>query len=69
MVDLHRTFDRQRIELLERRQDRQAELDAGAMPDFPLATTAVREADWRVAPAPSISMTGVSRCPGLPSAR
>jgi malate synthase len=53
VADLHRTFDRQRIELLERRQDRQAELDAGMTPDFPLATASVREAEWRVAPAPS----------------
>src|SRR5918992_1374746 len=53
VAELHRTFDRQRIELLERRKDRQAELDAGIMPDFPLATAHVRTAHWRVAPTPS----------------
>jgi len=52
IAELHRMFDRQRIELLERRQDRQAELDAGATPDYPLATAEVRAGDWRVAPAP-----------------
>ena len=52
IADLHRTFDHQRIELLERRRDRQAELDAGAKLDFPLATWEVREAAWTVAPAP-----------------
>ncbi len=53
VADLNRTFDHQRIELLERRRDRQAELDAGGKLDFPLATWEVREAAWSVAPAPS----------------
>ncbi|MEO7118926.1 MAG: malate synthase A [Candidatus Limnocylindrales bacterium] len=52
VADLHRTFDRSRIDLIERRRDRQAELDAGVLPDFPVATAAVRAADWTIAPAP-----------------
>jgi malate synthase len=52
VAELHRTFDRQRIEMLERRKDRQAELDAGVFPGFPQATADVRSAEWRVAPAP-----------------
>ena len=50
---LQRRFNGQRIELLERRQDRQKELDAGALPDFPVATADVRAAEWTVAPAPA----------------
>jgi malate synthase len=50
--ELHHTFDRQRIELLERRKERQADLDAGGTLDFLPATAGVRTADWTVAPAP-----------------
>src|SRR6185312_1077055 len=41
------------LDLLRRRQERQAELDAGARPDFLAATREIREADWTVAPAPA----------------
>ncbi|MBA2254811.1 MAG: malate synthase A, partial [Chloroflexi bacterium] len=53
VADLQRRFNQQRIELLERRRDRQKELDAGEMPDFPSATADIRAADWTVAPAPA----------------
>ncbi len=53
VADLQRRFNHQRIELLERRRDRQRELDAGELPDFPTATAEVRAADWTVAPAPA----------------
>ncbi len=33
--------------------ERQKELDAGVLPDFPVATADVRAADWTVAPAPA----------------
>jgi malate synthase len=39
-------------ELLARRAARQAEFDAGALPDFLAGTRAVREADWRVGAIP-----------------
>ena len=54
VADLERRFGAVRIELLERRADRQRELDAGVMPDFPIATAEhVRAADWQVAPSPA----------------
>ncbi len=42
-----------RRELLERRRERQAAIDAGERPDFLAATRDVREGDWRVARAPA----------------
>jgi malate synthase len=49
---LHREFNPVRETLLERRAQRQAELDAGAMPGFLPETRHVREGDWTVAPPP-----------------
>ncbi len=53
VADLHRRFGPLRIELLERRHDRQAELDVGDRPDFGVATREIRASDWTVAPAPA----------------
>lgn len=48
---LHRTFDKRRKELLERRKIRQAELDKGTLLDFLPETKHVRENDaWKGAP-------------------
>jgi malate synthase len=52
VAGLHRRFNRERVALLQAREERQKELDAGVLPDFPAATADVRAADWRVAPAP-----------------
>ena len=52
LATLHRELDGRRRELLQARQARQAELDAGGTLDFPPATRAVREGHWRVAPPP-----------------
>ncbi len=53
VADLHRRLDPIRQELLARRAERLAELEAGALPDFLPDTKAVRDdPDWRVAPAP-----------------
>ncbi len=49
---LQRAFGGRRAELLARRTRRQAQLDAGAMPDFLPETRAVREGDWTCAPIP-----------------
>ena len=49
---LHRELNPRRLELLDRRHERQLELDRGALPDFRADTRAIRESDWRVAPAP-----------------
>jgi malate synthase len=50
---LHRELNPRRRELLERRRERQAELDAGALPRFLAETKDVREADWAVTEAPA----------------
>ena len=52
VADLQRRFGSARLDLLRRRQERQAELDAGERPDFLVATRQVRESEWTVAPAP-----------------
>ncbi len=53
VADLHRRFEPNREALLARRAKRQAELDAGVMPDFRPDTAAIRAADWTVAAAPA----------------
>ena len=53
MAKLHRAFAGRRTELLARRAERQVEFDSGVMPDFLPATRAIREADWKCAPAPA----------------
>jgi malate synthase len=50
---LHRELNPTRLQLLERRQERQHELDDGANPTFLAETRAVREGEWQVAAAPS----------------
>jgi malate synthase len=52
IVDLHRTFNPRRKELLERRRKRQVRLDAGERPDFLDETRSIRESDWTVALIP-----------------
>jgi malate synthase len=52
IADLQRRFGHVRIDLLHRRHERQAALDAGERLDFPAGTQHIREADWTVAPAP-----------------
>ena len=53
VADLQRRFGPVRLDLLRRRVERQAEIDAGVRPDFLVATRDVREDDWTVAPAPA----------------
>jgi len=53
LAALHRQFDARRRELLDRRVARQAELDAGKLPDFLPETRHIRESDWKVAPVPA----------------
>jgi malate synthase len=50
---LHRKFNQPRKELLQKRQERQADLDAGKTPDFLPETENVRRSDWTVAPIPA----------------
>src|SRR4051812_2892661 len=49
---LQRAFGGRRDELLARRAARQADFDAGKLPDFLPETRAVREAEWTCAPVP-----------------
>jgi malate synthase len=52
VVKLDRAFASRRDDILQRRIDRQAEIDAGKMPDFLPETRAVRNRDWTIAPLP-----------------
>ncbi len=53
LAGLQRAFNGRRLELLERRQERQARIDAGEMPDFLPETKSIREGDWKIAPLPA----------------
>ena len=53
VVDLQRTFNQRRKDLLAARHDRQKRIDAGEKPNFLAETKSVRDADWTVAPLPS----------------
>ncbi len=50
LAGLARRFEPERQRLLERRRARQAELDAGRLPDFLPETKGLREREWTVAP-------------------
>ncbi len=56
LATLHRTFNARRLALLDRRQVRQAEIDAGKFPDFLPETEHIRkDATWKgAAPAPGL---------------
>jgi len=49
---LHRSFNAERLKLLDDRARRQDRLDAGEVPDFLPNPIESRDPDWRVAPAP-----------------
>jgi malate synthase len=65
---LHHELDSTRRALLVRREERQAELDAGGTIDFPSATRQVRERDWRIGQVPAdledrrVEITGPTDC-------
>ena len=50
---LQRAFGSRRDELLALRAERQAQFDAGQLPDFLPTTRAIREAHWTCAPVPA----------------
>jgi malate synthase len=52
LAKLHRSFDARRLELLERRAQRQKRIDEGELPDFLPETKHIRESEWQVAPVP-----------------
>ncbi len=53
LAGLHRRFEGERRARLAARAVRQAQFDAGALPDFRADTAAIRNGDWRVAPIPA----------------
>ena len=50
---LARAFADRREELLRRREQRQAEIDAGKLPDFLPETEHIRNSEWTIAPVPA----------------
>ena len=53
LAELARRFEVTRQERLAARVKKQAELDAGALPDFPPETAGIRAKEWTVAPIPA----------------
>ncbi len=53
VAKLERSLGERRRELLQKRLERQAEIDAGVMPDFLPETASIRESEWTVAPIPA----------------
>src|SRR6266516_1423906 len=53
VATLVRTFADRREELLQRRVQRQAEIDAGKMPNFLPQTEHIRQGTWTIAPVPA----------------
>jgi malate synthase len=52
VAKLARKFEQRRRELMTARSRRQAEFDAGKLPDFLPQTKPIRDAEWSVAPVP-----------------
>jgi len=52
LLELSRNFEPQRRELLQKRIQRQIEIDGGKLPDFLPETKKIRESAWTVAPIP-----------------
>ncbi|HEY1602611.1 MAG TPA: malate synthase A [Pirellulales bacterium] len=53
LARLQRSFNPRRRELLARRQQVQARIDAGQLPDFLPQTRGIRDSDWRVVDIPA----------------
>jgi len=53
IATLSRAFEAQRNVLLKKRSQRQAELDAGLLPDFLPSTRRIRTSNWTIAPLPA----------------
>src|SRR5271156_6737930 len=53
LADLHRRFNRQRLELLVRRMGRRETSAAGTLPDFPPETKSPRDGAWKFATIPA----------------
>ncbi len=53
LARIHRRFSKDRRDLLEARERRQALYDAGSLPDYLDRTSSAAAGDWRVAPIPA----------------
>jgi malate synthase len=53
LARLERQFRRRRADLLQKRAERQAQIDAGQLPDFLTETKAIRDGDWTISPVPA----------------
>ncbi|MGH2508521.1 MAG: malate synthase, partial [Ktedonobacteraceae bacterium] len=53
VATLTRAFAPRRAELLQKRVQRQAEIDAGKLPDFLPETASIRQGNWTIAPEPA----------------
>lgn len=53
VYQLHKSFNSRRKELLQKRIERQHEIDGGKLPDFLPETKHIRESEWTVAPLPA----------------
>src|SRR5215467_7339913 len=53
VATLIRAFADRREELLQRRVQRQAEIDSGKLPDFLPETEHIRNSEWTIAPVPA----------------
>ena len=49
---LHIRFNPRRLDLLQKRIERQARIDGGELPDFLPETENIRSSDWTIAPLP-----------------
>jgi malate synthase len=52
VAKLQRTFNKTRVSLLQKREERQKEIDAGKLPDFLPETEHIRNSSWTIAPLP-----------------
>lgn len=52
VLKISRTFEAKRQELLQKRHDREEEINSGKLPDFLPETAHIRESSWTVSPVP-----------------
>jgi malate synthase len=53
VAQLQKEFGEKRLLLLEKRKERQREIDGGKFPDFLPETRKIRDSEWKVAPIPN----------------
>lgn len=52
-ASLHRLFNNRRLQLLDKRHERQAQIDSGVLPQYLEETQSIREDNWKIAPVPA----------------